>query len=417
MEGLSFLQMANPVFLYFFKVSMAIRQAKFIMHKKVLFLLLLLGLASCSKKDTNTENPDLIEIRIPDKFEGHANLDSILESVEVKKLDIPIAHFIDNPHYFFPYQGGLIAGDLYGTKKILKMSEEGDFEAQILEPGEGPDKYDNASTVLLGENNNLLLFETFPGRFVQIDSTLSLVDWIDTDYLISNGIHSTKYGLYMFYSNFGLNYPENFRVTFFDKNLKKIDEWFKDEKEWRKLDFKILTNNFSSTPQEDILFYETFQDTVYQLTDDRKFVPKYRIRYPNNQTYEKVIETGIRDYERGYPPLHKSEEFKEYFELYTGFYEAERYIFFNVKRNGKIFHVIIDKSDYKVLHFTPTAGSIKYKCFLPPTFNYHAKKQKFIAKLRGYNLKVFFERGSPALEGLEIEDDELYMISYSFKRE
>ncbi|WP_186756024.1 6-bladed beta-propeller [Echinicola salinicaeni] len=387
--------------------------------KNIIISFFVLGcIYSCKEKEAYNGKSNLIEIRIPDQVKSAANLDSILEFVEVKKLDIPLSHYIGNPHFFLSNNEDFIAADLYGSNRIIKLGENGSFKNQVLDVGDGPDKYNNVHTVLIGKDNYLMLYEGGAGRFVLVDSSSQVMDRVKMDYSISNGVYSSKFGVYCFYSNFGLNYPDNFRVSLFDQDLKEVNKFFKDGPKYKKLPcLKVLMNNFSVTPKGDVLFYEAYSDTIYQLSSKKDFVPKYRVQFPNNQTYEKVLREAKEVMERDYNPYSTS-EMDKFFQLYSGFYETERYIAFNIEQNKKIYFIIVDKLDgYKVLHCTSRAVSIAYKCILPPAFHYHDKGQKFIAILIGHSLKTFFESGSKALEGFDITDEDLYMVSYSFKKE
>ncbi|MFD2034351.1 6-bladed beta-propeller [Belliella marina] len=376
-------------------------------------------LISCKQGDyrKGLKENGIIEIAIPKKASKIFDLDSILGKVEITKLEIPIEHYIDfvNPYNFIPFEDGYIAGDLYGARRIVKFNHDGSFQTQILEEGEGPEMYSNVISILEGHDKRFLIQQSFPPGFVQTDSKFQMLERISVLDDLRNGIYSPKHNQYVFYGGFHFHPDGNNKIHLYDTEFNKSGQQLQEPEGFHKLKFISLRTNFSLTPEKDVLFFESYQDTVFQLNDDGSFMPKYRIKYPNKQTYDEIIQLGLEESEREYDPFRKS-KVSEYFHLHRGFFECDRYIFFNISKENITYYVIVDKMDYQNVIYTTLAVSKSGKFILPPAWTYDSNKQKLISNMSGQNIKGFFEKDSPVLEGLEIEDEESYMVSYSFKK-
>lgn len=228
-------------------------------------------LFSCSEKDESLSQDDLEVISI-DLSKAHDGKLSEFFEPEIDyvwlKDDSEEAQLSAGLHKILFYKDKIMTMDIFGCKCIKIFDSKGNFLNQIRAFGDGPEKYKEFDNFII-DKNEVLFLGVYPPKLMWFDMEGNFLKERKTDLSIKDGVYNRSTRRYYFSNNL---YGElDFIAQSVNDKFKDTINYFPYLKENFYGDF--LSENKFNQYGDEIYFSMAFQDTVFQLLDD-KFVPK-----------------------------------------------------------------------------------------------------------------------------------------------
>lgn len=285
---------------------------------------------SCSdNKASNTVTDiyiDFDNIEVIDLSKGKEIDLEFTDGSMIRRVDELLIY--DNKHYVVRSQSDLFVFD-----------ENGSFKNRIGQKGSGPMEFTNFSSFFV-KNNSVHIYDSMTQKYLIYNwdgtylNSLSLKDNY-TDVIPSYvfPIHNNKF---ITKNMFGGDNRQLPLYSILDKNLKIISSIAN-----RYLKSGLNVSNNFYADENTVLFWEIFNDTIFSITNDTTYAPKYFVDF-NTKSIPVSIKNldvyDIIDY------TNKPENMQKHATLVRCAYEDVHYLRFIFVHNADVYYVKYDKS-------------------------------------------------------------------------
>lgn len=301
------------------------------MRKHLLLTLAIISflLTSCTKtNESNTvkeiyidfDNIHTLDLSKGTEIKLEFSDSSIIRSVDELRV-------YDNTHYL-----------IRSRSDLLHFDENGNFKNQIGRKGNGPMEYTHFSSFFV-KNTSVHIYDFMAKRILRYDwdgnylNSVSLKDAY-TD-LVPNYIYPIANNKYISKNTFGGDHQQTPTYSILDQDF-NITSNITD----RYIKNGVNTTNKFFADENAVLFWEIFNDTVFSVTNDTTFAPKYFINF-NTKSIPSNIKSldtyDIIDF------ANKPENKSKYATLVRCVYEDAHYLRFIFAHNAEVYYVKSNK--------------------------------------------------------------------------
>ena len=292
---------------------------------------LLVTVYSCSEnKSTNSakeifidfDNIEIVDLTKGKEIELEFSDSSIIRSIDELRV-------YDKSHYL-----------IRSRSDLLHFDTNGNFKNQIGRKGNGPMEFTNFSSFFV-KNNTVHIYDFMGKRIIKYDwdgnylNALSLKD-IYSD-IVPNYIYPLANNQFISKNTFGGDHRQTPSYSILDENF-KITSNIAD----RYLENGITFSNIFFADENAILFWEIFNDTVFSVSNDTTFAPKYFINFNT-----KAIPSNIKSLDT-YDIIdftNKPESKSKHATLIRCVYEDAHYLRFIFVHNAEVHYVKSNKAN------------------------------------------------------------------------
>ena len=286
---------------------------------------------SCNKKnESNTvkeiyidfDNIETLDLSEGKEIKLEFTDSSIIRSVDELRVN-------DNTHYL-----------IRSRSDLFHFDANGNFKNQIGGKGNGPMEYTNFSSFFV-KNNSVHIYDFMAKRILRYDwdgnylNSVSLKDAY-TD-IVPNYIFALPNNRYISKNTFGGDHQQTTSYSILDQDF-NITSNIAD----KYLENGITFSNNFFADEDAVLFWEIFNDTVFSVTNDTTYAPKYFINF-NTKSIPSNIKSldtyDIIDF------TNKPENKSKYATLVRCVYEDAHYLRFIFAHNAEVYYVKSHKAN------------------------------------------------------------------------
>jgi hypothetical protein len=277
---------------------------------------------------------NILDTKLTDIYD---NIDSI-RTIPLETTDESLIGHIERT---FIVNDTLFVADYYKTKSVFAFDLQGRFLYKIHKVGQGPGEYQSINMVQIDENG-ISINDWLSWKLIKYDLHGKLLFEKRLDPHPHDFIEMDDHGMLLSYDTYSEQTP--YRLVFTDTAL-QWKETAMPQLNDREKGSEIISA-FQKLKDGNILYHIWLNDTVYQISPDRKIIPKYHLGFhaPGEiaSFYEKTKNFNDKELTKS---MYKLIWHFDFFELDDMFF-----ICYTKNDIKKAYICIVQKKDYQITH-------------------------------------------------------------------
>jgi hypothetical protein len=339
-----------------------------------------------------------------------------VDSIRTIPLETTDEALIGQITQLFIVKNTLFVADFYQTKSIFAFDLQGNFLYKIHKMGIGPGEYKSINTVHIDENG-ISINDWLSWKIIKYDLRGNLLFEKKVEPHPEDFIEMDNNEMIFAYNTYSEQTP--YRLVFTD-SLLNWKETAMPQLNDRDKGSETLSS-FQKTGDGNILYHIWLNDTVYQISPDKKIIPKYHLGFhaPGEiaSFYERTKDFDTKEFDKS------SMEIIWHFD----FFELDNVFFICYMKNRKTAYIsIVQKKDYKISHSIGLESEKKLFAYIPVTpCGYHQNSvlayidDVALNMISKKNLKYFFSyldtKEIRDINALKNTDDNPVVVMLYFK--